>query len=186
MIRHGERHDGDGYTYRAVRHIRGGHGSPAILAMDSARASDSALFYIQEAIVELAFTSVQVKAIRATPQTLVAAPGAGYFLEFVDAWLMLDYGSNVFTESTDNLQVKYTDGSGAAASQAIETTGFIDQSADTYTNALAKIDTIVAAASLANQALVLHNTGDGEIAGNAANDNVLRVRVRYRIHQVLA
>jgi len=185
MIRFGERHDGDGYTVRAVRHIQGGRGLPAILAMDSARASDGTLFYIQEATVDLAFTAAQVQALRATPQTLVAAPGSGYFLEFLSAWLMLDYAANAFTEFADNLQVKYTNGSGPAASQAIECTGFIDQTADTYTNALPKVDTIVAAASLADKALVLHNTGDGEFGGTGCN-SVLRVRVRYRIHRVLA
>lgn len=132
---------------------------------------------------ELELTSAEVKALRASPYTLVAAPGSGKILEFVSAQLFLDYGgTNAFTESADNLAVKFTDGSGAAVSQTIETTGFIDQTADTVTNGLAKIDAIVAAASAENQALVLHNTGDGEIAGNAAADNTLRIKVVYREH----
>lgn len=134
-------------------------------------------------MTRVSLTAANVKALRATPATLVAAPGAGAFLEFLAAELFLDYGgTNVFTESTDNLQVRLNDGSGALVSQAIEMTGFIDQSADTITNALAKIDAIVSKANGENKALVLHNTGDGEIAGNAANDNVVRVHTYYRTH----
>lgn len=132
---------------------------------------------------EVSLTSAVVKALRATPATLVAAPGAGKVLEFVSAALFLDYGgSNAFTETADNLAVKYTDGSGIAVSQAIETTGWIDQTADTMTTAQAKIDVIAAKTASENKALVLHNTGDGEIAGNAGNNNTVRVKVAYRVH----
>jgi hypothetical protein len=136
---------------------------------------------IQHAAVSL--TSAQVKALRASPITLVAAPGAGFLIEFVSAVLLLDYGgTNVFTESGNNLAVKYTDGSGTAVSQTIEMTGFIDQSADTRTNALPSIDSIVAKSGCENKALVLHNTSGAEIAGNAGADNVVRVKVAYRVH----
>lgn len=127
-------------------------------------------------------TSAQVKALRATPATLVAAPAAGKILEFISLQLFLDYGSNGFTETADNLVVRYLDGTGVIVSQAIEMTGFIDQTADTMTNALPKIDAIAAKTACDGKALVLHNTGDGEIAGNAANDSVVRYKVVYRVH----
>lgn len=127
-------------------------------------------------------TNANIKALRATPITLVAAQGANKVIEFVSAQLRLDYGSNVFTETADNLAVRYENGAGALASQAIECTGFIDQAADTITNALPKIDAIVAQASMANKAIVLHNTGDGEFAGNAAADSLMVVKVSYRVH----
>lgn len=131
---------------------------------------------------EVAITNAEIKALRATPKTLVAAPGAGKVLEFVSAVLLLDYGSNALTESADNLAVRYTDGSGTIVSQAIECTGFIDQTADTATNALAKIDGIAAKSACENKALVLHNTGDGEFGGNAGADTTMRVKVTYRVH----
>ena len=135
---------------------------------------------IKYAMVSL--TSAQVKALRATPATLVAAPTAGYLTEFIKIYLFLDYGSNGFTESTDNLAVKYTDGSGTTVSETIEMTGFIDQTADTMTSAGPAAQAILAKTACQAKALVLHNTGDGEIAGNAANDSVLHVRVVYRVH----
>lgn len=131
---------------------------------------------------EVALTNAEIKALRATPKTLVAAPGAGKILYFYGAVLILDYGgTNVFTETDDNLAVRYTDGSGVIVSQAIETTGFIDQSADTMTTAESKIDVIAAKTASENKALVLHNTGDGEIGGNAGNDNLMRVRIFYAV-----
>ncbi len=132
---------------------------------------------------EVTLTNAQIKALRATPVTLVAAPGAGRILEFIAAVFLLDYGSNALTETADNLQVKYNNGSGAAASETIEMTGFIDQTADTMTTARAKVDVIVAKSGCENQALVLHNTGDGEFGGNAGNDTTMRVKVAYRVHQ---
>ena len=139
-------------------------------------ASTSAMQY-----ADVTITAAEIKAARATPVELVAAQGAGNAVFFMGAQLKLNYGSEVFTETADNFAIKYTDGSGVAVSQTIENTGFIDQSADTMTNALPVVDAIVAAASAENQALVLHNTGDGEIGGNASDDSTLTVRIFYQV-----
>lgn len=129
----------------------------------------------------VSLTSAQVKALAATQIELVAAPGAGKMIKFMGASLKLVYGgTNAFTEAGDNFAIKYTDDTGVQVSQTIETTGFIDQTASTYTNAEPKIDAIVAATAAENQALVIDNLG-AEIAGNAANDNTLEISVAYRI-----
>jgi hypothetical protein len=149
--------------------------SDKVLTVSNLAADD----FMQWASATLAATTV--KALRATPATLVEAPGAGKYIEFLGATLKLTYGSEVFTESADNLAIKYTDGSGVAVSDTIESTGFIDQSSDTYTRAVPVKDAIVAAAASENQALVLHNTGDGEIGGNASDDSILNVEIHYRV-----
>lgn len=130
---------------------------------------------------EVSLTNAEIKALRSTPKTLVAAPGAGLALVFHSAVLILDAGTNAITESADNLAVKYENGSGDAVSDTIETTGFIDQTSDQLTVAVAIKDPIVAKAVAENKPLVLHNTGDGELAGNAAADATLRVKVWYSI-----
>jgi len=128
---------------------------------------------------EVSITNAEMLALRATPKTLVAAPGAGYVNQFLGGAAFLDYTA-AYTESADNLAVKYTDGSGAAVSQTIEATGFLDATADTMTSIQPKIDAIVAKSGCDNKALVLHNTGDGEYGGgNAAN--VVRVRLFYAV-----
>lgn len=130
---------------------------------------------------EVAITAAEVKALATTPKTLVAAPGAGKCIEFVSALIKLDYGSEVFAETADNMQIKYTDASGVGVSQLIEGTGFIDQSADTYTNAIPEKDQIVAASGCENKALVLDNVNDN-FTGNASNDSILYVGISYRVH----
>lgn len=132
---------------------------------------------------EVSITNAEIKALRATPKVLVAAPGTGKVLEFISAVLFHDYGSNALTESTDNMAVRYTDGSGTIVSQAIEAGGFVDATADTMTNVLPKIDAASAKSVCENAALVLHNTGDGEYGGNAGADTVWRAKIAYRVHQ---
>lgn len=129
---------------------------------------------------EVSISNTELLAIRATPKELVAAPGAGKVLEFISAQLIFDYTA-AYTESDDNLAVKYENGSGVQVSETIECTNFLDATADTLTNAIAKADAIVAASGSVNKALVLHGTGNGEFGGgNAAN--AVRVKVAYRVH----
>jgi hypothetical protein len=124
-------------------------------------------------------TNAQILALRATPQQLVAAPGAGKVLIFDSCILMFDRTA-AYTESTANLTVKYENGTGLAASEAIEATGFADAAADIVTTGRRKIDLLGLASATVNKALVLHNIGAGEWgAGNAAN--VIRVKTMYTV-----
>lgn len=123
-------------------------------------------------------TSAQVKALKATPIALTAAPGADKFIQLLGATFALDYGSNVFTESDDDLVIEY-ETSGVDACAAIESTGFLDQAADMIATAIPSAIAGAAATSFNNKKLMLKNDGDGEIGGNAANDSVLRVCVTY-------
>jgi len=126
-------------------------------------------------------SNAEIKALAATPKSLVAAPGAGQVLIFEKLILKLNYGSEVLTESADNLVVKYVNAAGVAVSDVIEATGFIDQSADTLTYGIPIKDPIVAYSSAANQALVLDQNGDGEYGGNASNDTTITFQIWYRV-----
>jgi len=128
---------------------------------------------------EVTIAAAALATLRAAPVELVPAPGAGLKLEFVGAEMYLDYTAPAFTESADNLAVKYVDGSGLAASQTVEMTGFIDQSGDMATNVVPKIDLIGTKAQVENTALVLHNTGDGEWGGSGGS--AMRLKVAYRV-----
>lgn len=122
-------------------------------------------------------TSAELLALATTPKELVPAPGAGKFLMFVGAQFVLDYNSVAYTESGDNLGIKYTNASGVQVSNTIETTGFIDQTADTITNAIAASDVIVAASGAVNQALVLDNLGSNFASG----DSPVYVIINYKV-----
>lgn len=124
--------------------------------------------------VTVSITNAEMLALRATPKQLVAAPGAGFMLVFEHIVFSSLASGGAYTETTDNLAVKYTNGSGATASGTIETTGVIDSTSQTYSFAPS-----VACLPVANAALVLHNIGDGEFGGgNAAN--TMRAIVTYR------
>lgn len=127
---------------------------------------------------EVSLSSANLLALRATPITLVSAPGAGKVLEFCGAVLLLDATATAYVESAANLGIKYTNGSGAKVSDDIEATGFIDQTTDTMTTARPKLDAIVAKAGCENQALVLHNLGAGEYT---TGTGTMRVKTAYRV-----
>lgn len=128
------------------------------------------------AVVDI--TNAELKKLKTTAKELAAAPGAGSLLVPVAATLILDYGSNVLTESEDNLIIGWNNGT-TQAGEAIESGGFIDASADTITNWFFKKDNAVAAADVVNKNLALKNSGDSEFAGNAGNDTALRVILTY-------
>lgn len=122
-------------------------------------------------------TNAQVLALRATPIALVPAAGSTKVLEFVSAILVGKQTAGAWTETADNLGVRYTNGSGLQVSEDIETTGFFT-AAIKATSARAKLDPI---GMLKNVPLVLHNLGDGEYGGGNVANSML-VRVFYRIH----
>ena len=136
---------------------------------------------IEANTIKVSLTAAQIKVLRATPFELVAAQGADTLIQFVSAMLVLTAGSEVLTESADNLAIEFDDGTAAPVTGAIEATGFIDQAADTITNAIPAADVIDASADVINKNLVLLNTGDGEYAGNATDDAELDVYITYRV-----
>lgn len=149
-------------------------------ASNETTSSSLAIKNYVDAAVQLAtvtVSSAELLALAATPKELVAAPGAGNFIQFLSAQLVLDYNSAAYVESGDNFAIRYTDGTGVIVSDAIETTGFIDQTADTITNAIPIADAIVAATGAVDQALVLHNTGSEITTG----DSPVYVTIAYRI-----
>lgn len=130
---------------------------------------------------DVEITAIQLKAIRATaiPLVVAAEAGAGNAIIPMSVSLKFEAGTEVLTESADNLAVKYA---GGAEAMTIETTGLLDQAADQnrYQGVAEAVLTPVA-----NTALVLQNTGDGEIAGNVSDDAKLYVRTYYRVVPVL-
>lgn len=170
----GEARPGSGYTNTATgdRYVNVGTQASPVWSLVG---GPSVIRYATVAI-----TNAQFLAIRATPVSLVAAPGAGKRLVFVGASLNLNATAGAYTETADNLAVRYIGTTGQIVSQAVETTGLIDQAGKMHSDILPKIDPITTEAQSVNAALVLHNTGDGEFGGgNAAN--TIRVTVAYRI-----
>jgi hypothetical protein len=136
---------------------------------------------LMTATVEI--SNAELDGLQGSAKELVAAPGANQLLEFVSAMLILDYGTAAFTESADNMAIEYDNGSAVAASETIESTGFIDQGADTITRAIPVKDPIDAAADIVNKNLALINNGDGEFG--AGGTTTMTVIITYRVHDTL-
>lgn len=123
--------------------------------------------------VEVALTSAQLLALRATPALLVAAPGAGKVLQFLGATLIYDYAT-AYTESAANIVVE--NATGTDMSEILEATGFIDATADAMRH---MVPAILGPVMLANEGLYLKNNGAAEWSGGTS---VIRVKVLYAIH----
>lgn len=143
-------------------------------------AVDVATSFLAQATITL--TSAQVLALRATPITVVAAPGAGKSVFFIAAQLKSIYGgTNAFT-NPQNLAIRYQNTTGTIVSNTITAAGFLDQTASEYqVVGVSASSTIASLTVVENHALVIHNTGASEITGNAAGDNTIKVTVTYAI-----
>lgn len=126
---------------------------------------------------DVTLTNAQVLALRATPISLVAAPGSTKMLEFISAIIVANGTAGAWLGTTNLLGVKYANGAGLQVSEDIVTVGLF-AAAIKATRTMAKKDTV---GMLKNSPLVIHNIGAAEFTGGAAA-NSLRVRVFYRIH----
>lgn len=130
--------------------------------------------------VDRLVSNAELKALQATPIELVPATeaGAGFALVPLAVALSLTAGTEVLTETADNLVVKCS----TTELIEVETTGFIDQASD-QNRYQEKAEAVIT--PIENTALVLANKGDGEFGGNASNDATLAVRIYYRVIPVV-
>lgn len=134
----------------------------------------------------LTLTSAQVKNLRATPISIVAAPGANLMIQPIAGSVELVYGgTNAFTAAnSDNLGFKLKDGTTSTLmTGAVQ--AMLQATASDVCLLTPSTATNVSRANAVNQPLVVHNTTGAEIAGNAAGDNQLVVKVKY-VRVVLA
>lgn len=129
-----------------------------------------------EKYANVTLTSAQVKALKATPITLVAAPGADLAVVPIAVNIVVNYGgTNAFTEDADDLSIGYAT---SGEIKEIESTGLIDQTNDEWRYiTFEHAETFI---PVENEAVVITNLDD-EIAGNAAGDNTVLVRLYYRV-----
>jgi len=134
---------------------------------------------LDESIVryaEVEISSAEILALFTTPKSLVAAPGAGKALDFISLLLAYDYLTTAYTVTgATNLQVKYTDASGALASVTQAVAGMIDQATDQ----LRLLDKLEASPTpVVNAALVLTLAGANPTLGVGT----IHAKVAYRVH----
>lgn len=136
-------------------------------------------------VATLTLTSQQIKALVATPQTFIAAPGAGKVICFASPiWASKVYGgTNVFVAAaSQNVGLFYgttinvlTAGTFPITNAIITTSNSNLTSTPTATFATGTLS------SYQNQAVNVRNNVATEITGNAANDNTITFTALYYI-----
>jgi hypothetical protein len=106
-------------------------------------------------------TSAQLLALNATAIQVVAAPGAGRFIQ-VDKWMAYKPAGTAYAgvATGEDLTLKYTGSSGVQVASPIETTGFLDQATaqTTWASTKGSADNATPASALAvaNAAVFVH------------------------------
>lgn len=130
----------------------------------------------EERMAVVTLTAAQILTLSETPITIVPAPGAGRFIEFLGSMIVKPVSTVAYdgVAAGEDLAIKYTNAAGAIVSTTLETTGFIDQ-------LTAQIRTCKAIATdlipVVNAPLVLHLLV-GEIA---TGNGTLTIQTSYRI-----
>lgn len=116
--------------------------------------------------------ATSVRTLNATPISIIAAPGAGYAVIPKVIEIFLDYGTAAYdsVDSGDDLEIRYTDGSGSLIA-TIEATGLMNATSD-------QVRIVIPSGTItpvANAAVVI-TLGTGEVY-SAAGDSPLKVVV---------
>jgi hypothetical protein len=151
------------------------NGSDLVITGNLKNSAGAAIAGLGATLATGSLTIAQVKLLNSVPVELVAAPGAGKVIELLGGVLFYDYAA-VYTESADNMAVKFENAAGAAASDTIEATGFLTATADKVIKVIPVKDVLCAV----NKALVLVNTGDGEYGGTGSP---IRFSILYAVHE---
>jgi hypothetical protein len=131
--------------------------------------------------VSVALTAAEIKALAASPKTLVAAQGTNKVLVLVSAVFQLhDDGTDYDDAAGDgDLVIKYVDDSGVAASAALQGDGLLDAATEGI-GVFVPTGAIGVIAQLENTALVLDNDGAEYTTGT----RTATVHVTYRVVDV--
>lgn len=128
---------------------------------------------LDEQVSTRIITNAQMKALKATPLSLIPAPGAGWAIVVERIYMTSSTVTAGWTETADNPVIEYTGGTDIAV---IESTAFLDQvGVQVRTQAIAATVTT----PVVNEGVQIYNPDDELGGGNAAN--VFVVSIRYRI-----
>jgi len=124
-------------------------------------------------------TNSQIKALHATPITLIAAPGAGKVIVILQATAVMNYGgTNIFTDGgSAGVILSYSNTTNTAAATFMPTGQLV--AASSRMNVASGAISSSLYSSNTNLAVVAYNSSVTEISGNAANNNTISYSILY-------
>ena len=165
----------NGETNKVAAQLPAGSITSADIESNGLSSGSFALDTVQVATVSL--TNAELKDLAANPKELVAAPGAGKFIEFLGATLFHDYGSEVLT-GNHAMTIGLDDGTVAVAAE-IAHGDFAHKDGDHVYSVKAAVAFNDTAANTLNKNLALKSAD--AYGGNASDNTVWTVHVAYRI-----
>lgn len=132
----------------------------------------------------VSLTSAQVKTLRAIPQVIVPAAGAGIMIHILSIAVKMNYGgTNVFVATAgQTLRLGYVDISGTTINTtSLSNAGIVNSLSQIKLSEAQNISTGVVSTNIENQDVVIYNSSATEISGNAANDNTITITVTYEL-----
>lgn len=127
---------------------------------------------------EVSLTKANILAMNATPVSVVAAPGAGFVLEFLGAVLIYDFATAGYGGGGD-VTIRYG-GGGTTLSTTVTAANSFGAAADRIAN-IKMLDTAGGVLLTANTALVITNA-TGAFT-DAPSNGVGRLKIHYAIHK---
>lgn len=130
--------------------------------------------------VTVTLTSAQIKALHATPITIIPAPAAGQMILVNQTLSQLNYGgSNAFVNAgSQSISLFYGNNTGSGAALVMQSAQIPATSSQIYVSIGAANG---ASTGILATAIVASQQSTTEISGNAANDNTIKVDVWYQI-----
>lgn len=133
------------------------------------------LDFAQLESVQVVLTTAQLLALKATPVELIPAPSAGIAIHLLGGTVFYTKGTTTFTigNTDENMDLRYDTASTSVA--VVETTGLIDQTANTAVTLVPVKDIVM----LAAKSLKVANIGTGE--WTAGVTGTVKLNLIYRL-----
>ncbi len=137
-----------------------------------------------EAVAEvIRYTTVEVStaellALYTTAKAIVAAPGAGKFIEVINALLTFDYAAAFTPGSATTLALAYKDKTGAVITGTRAVTGFLDQTSDQVSLLRPLTTSLAIDSNVVDKPVCLTLAGANPTGGSGSK---LYVKVAYRV-----
>lgn len=150
-----------------------------VMTSDGSNWTSSAPLVLTKTVL---LTSLQIKALRATPIEIIPAPGSGKGLVIYNIYGKFTYGgTNVFTAGASQAIGLYLNNNTTQIAVFATNATIVANSNRFITQMLINYGSSSVAGIIDNVNLAAWNTVATEITGNAANNNTLNINVTYSI-----